>query len=283
VDLHSAGGPQLPSVRNCGVLGATLAPCPADSIASTTLALRISLPSPVITAIRISAVRDLFVRALERTRKPYRLHVYAFVAMPEHVHLLLSEPERGTVANAMQSLKLSSAKRGKQAHAVSNSATAFWQKRYYDRNVGGKEFTEKLKYIHRNPVKRKLWRNPRTENGAAIATTRAAKIGEYRSNRGETGRTASSSHNCQQKAIVGFERLHLAGWPGQAKPEAAPIKRSLSRGFRRTITHSFVSRITFNRDQLAWCFPPLPLHFLRKDEGELPSHESAAGQLPCPQ
>jgi putative transposase len=46
------------------------------------------------------------VRALERTRMPYRLHVYAFVVMPEHVHLLLSEPERGTIANAIQSLKI---------------------------------------------------------------------------------------------------------------------------------------------------------------------------------
>ena len=84
------------------------------------------------------------------------MRVYGFVVMPEHVHLLLSEPERGTIATAIQSLKISSAKRGKQLKAVRDIATPFWQKRYYDRNVGGKEFTEKLKYIHRNPVKRKL-------------------------------------------------------------------------------------------------------------------------------
>ncbi len=96
--------------------------------------------------------------------------VYGFVVMPEHVHLLVSEPERGTIANAIQSLKICSAKRGKQAskphicqpkanvgHPV---AEAFWQKRYYDRNVWGKEFREKLKYIHRNPVKRGLVEKP---------------------------------------------------------------------------------------------------------------------------
>ncbi len=43
---------------------------------------------------------------------------------------------------------------------MSHAATAFWQKRYYDRNVVGQEFTEKLKYIHRNPVKRKLVDRP---------------------------------------------------------------------------------------------------------------------------
>jgi len=45
------------------------------------------------------------------------MRVYGFVVMPEHVHLLVSEPERGTVANAIQSLKICSAKRGKQDRA----------------------------------------------------------------------------------------------------------------------------------------------------------------------
>ena len=45
----------MPSVGNCGVSETTLAMCHADSIAATTLAARISLPSRVITAIRISA------------------------------------------------------------------------------------------------------------------------------------------------------------------------------------------------------------------------------------
>jgi len=102
-------------------------------------------------------VRDLFVQALERTRALYRMKVYGFVVMPEHVHLLISEPARGTVANAIQSLKIASAKRGKRALATRDPQWQFWQKRYYDRNESEqREFIEKLKYIHRNPVKRKL-------------------------------------------------------------------------------------------------------------------------------
>ena len=81
--------------------------------------------------------------------------------MPEHVHLLISEPERGTVANAMQSLKISSAKRGRRANAVSDPAVPFWQRRYYDRNEWNhKEFIEKRKCIHRNPVRRGLVEKP---------------------------------------------------------------------------------------------------------------------------
>jgi putative transposase len=107
------------------------------------------------------SARDLFVEALERTRALYRMKVYGFVVMPEHVHLLISEPERGTVATAIQSLKISSAKRGKRAHAVREQGIPFWQKRYYDRNEREhKEFIEKLKYIHRNPVKRNLVEKP---------------------------------------------------------------------------------------------------------------------------
>ena len=37
----------------------------------------------------------------------------------------------------------------------------FWQKRYYDRNVRDyREFTIKLRYLHRNPVKRGLVNDP---------------------------------------------------------------------------------------------------------------------------
>src|SRR5271157_5066800 len=61
--------------------------------------------------LAVPEVRDLFVKALERTRTLYRVRVYGFVVMPEHVHLLISEPERGTIANVIQSLKISSAKR----------------------------------------------------------------------------------------------------------------------------------------------------------------------------
>jgi Transposase IS200 like len=39
------------------------------------------------------ASRRLFESALERVRGNFRLRVYAYVVMPEHVHLLLSEPQ----------------------------------------------------------------------------------------------------------------------------------------------------------------------------------------------
>src|SRR5258707_6836269 len=91
--------------------------------------------------------RRVFEKALERVRRSFRLRVYGDVVMPEHVHLLLSEPERETLAEAMKSLK-----QGVLRILVGN-AEHFWQKRYYDHNMSSNtEFLEKLRYIHRNPV-----------------------------------------------------------------------------------------------------------------------------------
>jgi putative transposase len=79
--------------------------------------------------------------------------------MPEHVHLLLSEPDSGTLADAIHLLKLSSAKQAiSEGHVDSGH---YWQKRYYDRNIRSySDFMEKLRYIHRNPVKRELCGRP---------------------------------------------------------------------------------------------------------------------------
>ena len=49
--------------------------------------------------------------------------------MPDHVHLLLSEPQYGTLADALKSLK-----QGVSRQLIGN-AEHFWQKRYYDFNV----------------------------------------------------------------------------------------------------------------------------------------------------
>jgi putative transposase len=100
---------------------------------------------------------ELFVMALERARVRYQFRVYGFVVMPEHVHLLISEPERETVATAIQSLKLSSSLRTASGRECDGQRSPLWQKRYYDRNIRDyDEFVEKLRYIHRNPVARGL-------------------------------------------------------------------------------------------------------------------------------
>jgi len=97
----------------------------------------------------------VFELALERVRRTFGLRIYAYVVMPEHVHVLLSEPDRQTLADALKSLK-----QGVSRRLIEN-AEHFWQKRYYDFNIRDyPQFMEKLRYIHRNPVRAELCERP---------------------------------------------------------------------------------------------------------------------------
>ena len=97
--------------------------------------------------------RDIFLDSLERTRSHYQFEVLGYVVMPEHVHLLVSEPPDDLLSKALQALKISASRR--------LTERPFWQARYYDFNVFTRDKRiEKLKYMHRNPVKRCLVTQP---------------------------------------------------------------------------------------------------------------------------
>ncbi len=87
-------------------------------------------------------------------RTQYDFFVTGYVVMPEHVHLLVCEPNKAVLAKAMQALKLSVAVQQRRERP-------FWQPRYYDFNVfSDRKRIEKLRYIHRNPGSRGLVNEP---------------------------------------------------------------------------------------------------------------------------
>jgi len=99
------------------------------------------------------AAKELFESALEEMRCRYGFAVLGYVVMPEHVHLLVNEPPDCELCRALQALKLSVSVRRRER--------PFWLRRYYDFNVfSAKKTTEKLEYLHRNPVTRGLVVNP---------------------------------------------------------------------------------------------------------------------------
>ena len=76
--------------------------------------------------------------------------------MPEHVHLLLSEPRNRTLASTLNVLKAETSK------LLKRHREQFWRTRYQDFNVfTHAKFVEKLRYMHRNPVKRELEEQPK--------------------------------------------------------------------------------------------------------------------------
>jgi putative transposase len=82
--------------------------------------------------------------------------VYGYVVMPEPVHLLVNEPERGTLAQAMQSLKQGVARR-----LALRAVDPFWQSPILRfQRLERAQVRGKLRHIHRNPVKRGLVGRP---------------------------------------------------------------------------------------------------------------------------
>src|SRR5208283_4080024 len=111
--------------------------------------------------------RDLFLKVLEEVRKEHRFVVLGYVVMPEHFHLLMSEPHVGTPSTAMQSVKQRFAQRvvprrrqrvrvprslpllqgaglggcpapcgfGKGRERLLSQPLPIWQPRFYDFNV----------------------------------------------------------------------------------------------------------------------------------------------------
>ena len=80
-----------------------------------------------------------------------RYRLYAWVIMPNHVHVLLRPLSGHDLAGIVQSWKSFTAK---QANRVLGLTGHFWQKEYFDRYVRSeRHFAASVSYIERNPVK----------------------------------------------------------------------------------------------------------------------------------
>jgi REP-associated tyrosine transposase len=124
-------------------------------------------------------VARVFVRSLVRVRRETGLELFAWVVMPEHVHLLVRPPFPPTSANQMNTneplapilkgIKMAVSKRVLARWADMDAGILrklddghghprFWQKGGgFDRNVRDRaEFCREVRYIHRNPVERDL-------------------------------------------------------------------------------------------------------------------------------
>jgi putative transposase len=116
----------------------------------------------------VRAVAILFLRILEQTRQKYRFVVLGYVVMPEHFHLLISEPQVGNPSVVMQVVKQRYAQRllrrrksAIQPGLFDGRPVHIWQARFYDFNVWTeRKRVEKLNYMHGNPVKRRLVLKP---------------------------------------------------------------------------------------------------------------------------
>jgi len=126
---------------------------------------------PLLRSVR---ARNAFVNILSEVRDRYGFSLVGYVVMPEHIHLLISEPVKGTPSTVIQVLKQRVSRRLRRKKrkpteqlnmtfaSSDDSLPRFWQRRFYDFNVWSlKKRVEKLQYMHMNPLKRKLADHPK--------------------------------------------------------------------------------------------------------------------------
>ena len=90
--------------------------------------------------------RETVESVLEQARARHLARVYAYVLMPEHVHLLVNEPPLILLAQFLKAVKQMTSRK------LRGPREKFWQDRYYDSNVRGEEArSEVIRYIHQNP------------------------------------------------------------------------------------------------------------------------------------
>ncbi|MGH9689278.1 MAG: REP-associated tyrosine transposase [Candidatus Acidiferrales bacterium] len=120
--------------------------------------------------------RAAFLKILQEVRDRYDFALLGYVVMPEHIHLLISEPNVGTPSVVMEVMKQRVSrtlrKRPKNASPSQmrlwkderpSNHPRFWQRRFYDFNVWRfRKKNEKLNYMHFNPVRRGLVDHPKS-------------------------------------------------------------------------------------------------------------------------
>ena len=148
---------------------------------------------PLLETMR---ARELFVQELGRVRDEMGFRLVGYVVMPEHVHLLISEPKQGTPSSVLHKLKLQVSRKMRRGSGYRSAAQsriqfeegseqprAFWQARFYDFNVWTeRKRVEKLRYIHRNPVERGLVSSPEQWRWSSFRCYLCAELGPVRLN-----------------------------------------------------------------------------------------------------
>ena len=128
--------------------------------------------------------------------------------MPEHFHLLITEPELSDPSVVMKVIKERFSRQVNQSRVINQSSavkkkhagagapliahfamsgcsrpdrTPLWQKRFYDFNVRTEQKQiEKLRYMHRNPVKRGLVETPEQWEWSSFRSYRYGETGLVR-------------------------------------------------------------------------------------------------------
>lgn len=104
----------------------------------------------------------LLRETLHRVKEIHPFSMLGYVFLPEHFHIMLQLNGDSNFSSIMHSLKPSFSKAYKNLLGLPPTQSfTFWQKRFWDHVIRDeRDFENHLHYIHLNPVKHGLVRNP---------------------------------------------------------------------------------------------------------------------------
>jgi len=108
--------------------------------------------------------------------------IYAYVIMPNHCHLLIQPLPKSNyfeyhpLEEILRTLKSSTSL---QINRILNRCGRFWKKEYFDRIVrNDKDLEIKIDYIHHNPIRWELVKQPKDYRWSSAATIYSGRM-EY--------------------------------------------------------------------------------------------------------
>jgi putative transposase len=105
----------------------------------------------------------VFLKLLKEKTDDFKIRLFAYVVMPDHIHLLLQQPEQQTLQKIMNHINGASARAIN--NAIGTTGNKFWQGGFHDVYVREPaDFGIKINYIHNNPVKAELVVHPEDYN-----------------------------------------------------------------------------------------------------------------------
>ena len=95
---------------------------------------------------------------LHQSRQRLGFLLCGYVLMPDHFHALIWPPFPLTISRVLQDVKSVSSRK---LNRLRKRRGALWQHQFWDRFVRhAKEFSERLEYMHYNPVRKGLVQKP---------------------------------------------------------------------------------------------------------------------------
>jgi REP element-mobilizing transposase RayT len=99
-----------------------------------------------------------YIRILREAKKLFHFKLYAFVLMPNHIHLFIAPSEIASISQIMQKINLNYTKYFNHKHKCSGH---LFQGRFYSSLITNESyFWVVSRYIHLNPVRAKLCQQP---------------------------------------------------------------------------------------------------------------------------